>query len=68
MPQLAGDIMEQALEMIGISQERVSRWIGKPCGCQERKEKLNQLHRWAIRVVTGRTKQAKEFLEQILNG
>ncbi len=68
MQPLIGDIMEQALERIGISQERVSRWIGKPCGCAERKQRLNQLHQWAIRVTKGRIEKAKEFLEQILDG
>lgn len=46
-----GDAVESALTRIGISRERVEAWLGRPCGCAERKEKLNRLGRWAARVL-----------------
>jgi len=64
---MLGDTVEQALTAVGITSERVSKWLGKPCNCPERIEKLNQLHRWAMRVVDGRLLKAREYLEQIVS-
>ena len=40
-----GDYVARALSAIGITEERVSAVIGRPCGCSERAEKLNELGR-----------------------
>ena len=64
---LLGDRVEEALTKVGITSEGVSQWLGRPCGCEERKLRLNQLHVWANRVLYGRLEQAKEYLKQILN-
>lgn len=40
-----GDMVKAGLSAIGITEERVSAAIGKPCGCSERAEKLNELGR-----------------------
>jgi hypothetical protein len=48
-----GDKVEQALKTVGITEERVSRWLGRPCGCRGRKEKLNKLGNWMARVLGG---------------
>ena len=48
-----GDMVEKALTAIGITEERVTRWLGRPCGCRQRKEKLNRLGRWAAAVLRG---------------
>jgi hypothetical protein len=36
-----GDIVAAGLSAVGITPERVSAVIGGPCGCEERKEALN---------------------------
>lgn len=36
-----GDIVKVGLSAIGITEERVSNAIGRPCGCGERAEMLN---------------------------
>jgi len=46
-----GDHIEQALKKVGITEERVSAWLRKPCNCGKRKEKLNRLSRWAKSVL-----------------
>lgn len=46
-----GDKIESALTLLGITKEKVEKWIGRPCGCKERKEKLNKLGRWAAKVM-----------------
>ena len=61
-----GDQIEFALSSIGITEDRVSRWLGRPCNCQERIEKLNALSQWAGRIVKGKTDKATEYLENIL--
>ena len=38
-----GDRVEGALKSVGITQERVSRLIGRPCGCEGRKKLLNNV-------------------------
>lgn len=43
-PQL-GNMVASALSAVGITKDRVSRAIGKPCGCAKRQEALNALGR-----------------------
>lgn len=40
-----GDMVKAGLSAIGITEERVSAVIGRPCGCSGRAEKLNELGR-----------------------
>ena len=61
-----GDKVESALAKIGVTEERVSKLIGMPCGCKVRKAKLNKLHRWAARVLGGRADKAEKYLDQML--
>lgn len=41
-----GDTLEAALAAVGVTKDRVAAWLGRPCGCKERQEKLNQLGDW----------------------
>jgi len=40
-----GDMLKAGLSTIGITEERVSAAIGRPCGCSKRAEQLNELGR-----------------------
>lgn len=40
-----GDYVAKGLSAIGITKERVSKVLGKPCGCGKRQQKLNELGR-----------------------
>ncbi len=40
-----GDRVASALAAVGITKERVSKALGKPCGCAKRQAKLNELGR-----------------------
>lgn len=40
-----GDIVAAGLAAVGITKERVSKALGRPCGCAERQKKLNDLGR-----------------------
>ena len=40
-----GDAVAAGLSAVGITPERVSKVIGKPCGCGKRKKALNQVGR-----------------------
>ena len=60
-----GDVVSKALELIGVTEQRVVDWMGD-CKCKERREKLNQLGNWATRVVMGRVKDARRYLDDIL--
>lgn len=40
-----GDMVAAGLERVGITKERVSKALGKPCGCAKRQEALNKLGR-----------------------
>jgi len=40
-----GDMVKAGLSAIGITEERVSKAIGRPCGCSKRAEALNELGR-----------------------
>lgn len=61
-----GDAVHNALSLVGITPERVSAWIGRPCGCTKRQEKLNELSRWTKRIVSGKTEDAKKLLEELI--
>lgn len=61
-----GDTIEAALSAVGITAERVSAWLGRPCGCAERRDKLNAVGFWAARVLAGKTERAREYLTSIL--
>jgi hypothetical protein len=64
---MLGDLIESALTKVGITHERVERWLGRPCGCEERREKLNQIHAWAKSVISGRSLYPKKHLDGIVN-
>ena len=38
-----GDVVAAVLERLGITKPRVSRLIGRPCGCAQRQELLNRV-------------------------
>lgn len=40
-----GDQAAKALSVVGITEERVSKLIGRPCGCKKRKQWLNDIGR-----------------------
>lgn len=40
-----GDLVASGLAKIGVTEERVSRALGKPCGCKQRREALNRAGR-----------------------
>ena len=44
-----GDMAEKALTAVGVTSERVERWLGRPCGCKGRKEKLNRFGAWVVK-------------------
>lgn len=62
-----GDRVEQALTAVGITSERVSTWLGQECGCAERREKLNRFGAWVSRVLSGKTEDAEEYLDRIID-
>lgn len=64
---LLGTAVETALGNLGITVATVEVWLGKPCGCAERRDKLDALHFWAKRVITGHTENAKEYLSRLLS-
>lgn len=38
-----GDLVKSGLSAVGITEERVSKLLGRPCGCGARAEALNRL-------------------------
>jgi hypothetical protein len=61
-----GDVIQRALAQVGVTEERVTRLLGRPCGCGERQDVLNSLERWARRVLAGRVEYAREYLRRIV--
>lgn len=66
-PRELGDLVEKALSSVGITSERVTNWLGRPCGCTKRKEKLNNLSRWARRILSGEKEDAEKYLEEMID-
>ena len=63
---MLGDLVEKALATVGLTSERVTTWLGKPCNCRERRDKLNALDHWAQRVLRGAVDNAQTYLNQLL--
>ena len=63
-----GDRIGRALATVGVTDGRVERWLGGPCGCPERRQRLNALGAWAERVLRGRVERAGEYLRQLTGG
>lgn len=61
-----GDRAEALLQRVGITKERVSAWMGKPCGCPERKAKMNELSDWVENAAKESVDRAKSWLERLL--
>lgn len=63
---MLGDSIEAALSLVGISSEKVEQWIGFPCGCLERKERLNQLGAWAKQALRTRRNEMGQILLRMI--
>jgi len=65
-----GDQIESALNLVGVTQERVEKWIGGPCNCPERKKNYNALSDWAQDVLFGKLDDTdkEDALEQLISG
>lgn len=61
-----GDAVAAALGAVGVTEERVSAWLGAPCACAERKEKLNEFSRRLAGYVSG--SHAAEDVAGLLGG
>lgn len=62
-----GDNVEFALTAIGITKERVSNWLGAPCNCEGRKQKLNKLGKWAASFARTTYDKARESIESLIS-
>jgi hypothetical protein len=60
-----GDAAEKALSLVGITSERVERWLGRPCRCKERRDRLNAFGAWVQRILSGKTENASQHLDDI---
>lgn len=63
-----GDKVERALTAVGITKQRVTRWVGRECGCEERKERLNRLGAWAENIWKDGRQRAREHLQRMIEG
>jgi len=64
---LLGSRLEAALSTVGITKNRVSEWIGRDCHCADTRDKLNQLHLWAMNSVKSSAEAAKAAIEAMLS-
>lgn len=64
---MLGDLLSSALASVGVTPERVERWTGGPCGCEERRRKLNALDAWARQSAKLAATKARAYLEDLLS-
>lgn len=62
-----GDVVARAAALVGVTEERLTALLGVPCGCADRREKWNQLGRWASRIVAGKIGGAVGYFEEIVS-
>lgn len=61
-----GDAVAKALAAVGVTKERVERWVGGPCGCLERQHKLNLVSSWAWGTLRHKFTDARTVFEEML--
>lgn len=61
-----GDMVSHALSRVGITKDRISKFLGRKCSCAERQEKLNNLDRWARQSTKQSIKAARGFLKKLI--
>ena len=66
-PKGLGDLIEGALSKVGITHDRVGAWLGRPCGCAERKRRLNRLFSWARSIEETPPEEAAAKVEEIFS-
>lgn len=49
-----GDFVAACLSVIGVTKERVSRWLGYDCGCAQRQARWNELGWHFVAIVRRR--------------
>lgn len=60
-----GDKIAKALAAVGVTPEAVEAWLGQPCRCRERRDRLNAVGRWASRVLQGKIGHARRLLSAV---
>ena len=63
---LLGDAIKETLSAIGITQERVSSWMGRECGCAARQEKMNKLDELVRRKASDGLEAAKGWFKKLI--
>lgn len=63
---MLGDLVESVLSSVGLTQEQVERWLGRPCRCKERQEKLNRLQTLLARFVSGKIGDVSRYFDELL--
>lgn len=63
---LFGSAVKKALEKVGITEERIEKWVGHGCRCGERRRKLDRLSVWASHILQGKAPPTDEELARIL--
>lgn len=63
---MLGDAVHDALARVGVTPESVERWLGAPCGCEERREKLNRLDSWVRMSARSGTDRARGWILGII--
>lgn len=61
-----GDAISDALGRVGITEESVSKWLGRPCGCVRRRRKLNRLSAWASEALQKTIGEARDSLGKLI--
>ena len=65
-PKYLGDHVEQALKLVGITQDRVAKVLGG-CGCGKRKVALNQLDQAAREILSGAVESGRDAINHLLS-
>jgi hypothetical protein len=63
---LLGDALAGALAAVGVTEQKVARWLGAPCNCPERRAKLNALDAAVRRAAGGKLKSARDYVLELL--
>lgn len=61
-----GTLIGNALKIFGIDDAVVTNWLGRPCGCEERRKKLDALTAWARRSLFRGFANAKQSLADLI--
>jgi hypothetical protein len=62
-----GTLISDTLALVGVTEQSVSAWLGRPCNCDDYRRRLDALGSWAATVARKGPAKAKAWLSALMD-